>query len=352
MPEGSRPLNASASQPLRYAFPALPSPGEAVEVAPGVRWLRMPLPFKLDHINLWMLEDGDGWTIVDTGIARDEVKAAWEQVFAEHLTGRPLKRVIVTHFHPDHMGLAGWLTQRFGVELWTPLGEWAVGRLFARGPDAASLEQSARFYRAAGFDQGMLDAIATRRSAYQQGVAPVPSNFRRIRDGDVLEIGGQAWRVMIGHGHSPEHASLYGEQAGVLISGDQVLPRITPNISVWPQEPEANPLRLYLDSLPRFRELPAETLVLPSHDQPFTGLHACLETLAHHHDHRLAKTLEICAEPATGVDVLGKLFRRELDSHQLMFAIGESLAHLHFLVGEGQLQRHTRPDGVHVFTRS
>lgn len=343
----TRPIDS----PIRYAFDGLPEPGATREVAPGVHWLRMPLPFKLDHINLWLLEDGDGWTIIDTGIARDEVKAAWESIFAAHFGGRPLKRVIVTHFHPDHIGLAGWLVERFGVELWTPLSEWALGQLFMQGPDEASQSQSQRFYRAAGFDQCQMDAIAERRFAYRKGVAPIPASFRRIRDGEMLQIGGRGWRVIVGHGHSPEHACLYCEDAGVLISGDQVLPRITPNISVWPQEPLANPLRLYLDSLPRFRPLPADTLVLPSHDQPFTGLHACLDTLAHHHDQRLAQTYDICAQPATGVDVLGRLFRRELDSHQLMFAIGEALAHLHFLAGEGQLRRDTRADGVHAFAR-
>ena len=345
-------MNLPDKNPIRYAFSALPQPGATVEAAPGVHWLRMPLPFKLDHINLWLLEDGDGWTIVDTGIARDEVKAAWEQVFASRFAGRPLKRVIVTHFHPDHMGLAGWLTERFGVELWTPLSEWTMGRLFAQGPAEDSLAQSGRFYRRAGFEPGLLESIAGRRFAYRDGVAPIPAMFRRIRHGDLIDIGGRSWRVIVGHGHSPEHASLYCDEARVLISGDQVLPRITPNISVWPQEPEADPLRLYLDSLRRFDELQAGTLVLPSHDQPFTGLHACLDALAHHHDRRLEKALEICREPATGVEVLGRLFRRELDSHQLMFAIGEALAHLHYLAGQGRLRRETRPDGVQVFVRA
>jgi glyoxylase-like metal-dependent hydrolase (beta-lactamase superfamily II) len=336
---------------VRYVLEGWPEPGELWEVAPGVHWLRMPLPFQLNHINLWLLEDGDGWTIVDTGIARDEVKVAWERIFADHFDGRPLKQLVVTHFHPDHMGLAGWLVDRFAVEMWTPLSEWAFGRVLAVEADEASLAEFRRFYKAAGFDEGMLGLVEERKFSYRRRVSPIPPAFRRIRDGDTLEIGGRSWRVIVGMGHSPEHACLYCESAGILISGDQILPRISPNISVWPQEPEANPLRLYLDSIPRFRSLPADTLVLPSHDQPFTGLHGRLDGLAHHHDGRLAETLEICNEPCTGVDVLRRLFTRKLDTHQLFFAVGESLAHLHFLAGEGLVHRTAGADGTHAFHR-
>ncbi len=340
------------AEQIRYVLEGKPEPGETREVAPGVHWLRMPLPFQLDHINLWLLEDGDGWTIVDTGINRDEVKAAWEIIFARHFADRPVNRVIVTHFHPDHVGLAGWLTERFGVELWMPLGEWAFGRMLKLDDGAAGLEDFRRFYRAAGFDDVLLEKVDERKRAYPRRISPIPGAFRRIAEGDVIPIGGRGWRVMVGTGHSPEHGCLYCPEIGVLISGDQVLPRISPNISVWPQEPEANPLRLYLDSLPKFQRLPADTVVLPSHDQPFTGLHPRLEQLAHHHDARLADTAAACARPCTGIDILKHLFKRELDSHQLFFAIGESLAHLHFLMGEGYIGRTRTADGVDLFRQA
>lgn len=336
---------------VRYVEEGWPGPGEAREVAPGVHWLRMPLPFKLDHINLWLLEDGDGWTIVDSGICRDDVKQAWERIFATCCADRPVKRIIVTHFHPDHLGLAGWLVERCGVELWASLGEWAFGRMLSLDDGEQARQSFHGFYRAAGFDQAMMQLVDERAHAYKQRVSPVPAAIRRIRDGDELEVNGRSWRVIVGTGHSPEHACLHCGSLGVLISGDQVLPRISPNISVWPQEPEANPLKLYLDSLSRFRSLPAHTLVLPSHDRPFVGLYPRLDQLAHHHDDRLAKTLDACALPRTAVEVLNGLFHREFDSHQLFFAIGESLAHLHFLRDEAVMARHRRADGADLFQR-
>ncbi len=334
---------------VRYVVEGWPDPGEVREFAPGVHWLRMPLPFKLNHINLWLLEDGDDWTIVDTGIRRDEVKQAWERIFATRCADRPVKRIVVTHFHPDHLGLAGWLVRRCGVELWTPLGEWAFGRMLSLDGGEHARESFHRFYRTAGFDDSMLRLVNERAQAYKSQVTPVPAAIRRIRDGDEIDVNGRSWRVIVGAGHSPEHACLYCETLGVLISGDQVLPRISPNISVWPQEPEANPLKLYLGSLPRFQALPSDTLVLPSHDRPFVGLHRRLDQLAHHHNGRLADTLEACTEPRTGVEVLNALFHRELDSHQLFFAIGESLAHLHALMDEGLVVRRRRADGAALF---
>lgn len=324
---------------ISHSFADAPAPGEAIAVAPGVHWLRFPLPFKLDHVNLWLLEDGDGWCVVDTGIDRPESRAAWEAVAERLFKGLPLTRLIVTHFHPDHLGLAGWLRKRFGAELWMTLGEWALGRMLALDTGGDFMPDFRRFYGAAGFDAEAMAVVEARGNPYAPKVHPIPASYRRLSDGDEVAIGGKGWRVMVGHGHSPEHASLWCEALGLLISGDQILPRISPNISVWPQEPEADPLRLYLDSLPRFRPLPAETLVLPSHDRPFRGLHARLDQLEHHHDARLAETLEACAEPRAAVDILKRLFDRPLDDHQLFFAIGESLAHLHFLVGEGKLER-------------
>jgi glyoxylase-like metal-dependent hydrolase (beta-lactamase superfamily II) len=333
----------------QYVFDGQPAAGETREVAPGVFWLRMPLPFKLDHINLWLLKDGDGWTIVDCGINRDPVKAAWERVFAQRFGGRPLKRVIVTHYHPDHVGLAGWLTQRFGVRLWMPLAEWAFARMISQDQSDASHEAARAFYRAAGFDEAQMAAFESRRDRYAANVSPIPAVYRRYGEGGVIDIDGRGWRVVVGTGHSPEHACLYCTELNVLISGDQILPKISPNVSLWPSEPEGNPLRLFLDSLNKFRDLPADTLILPSHNWPFLGLHARLDALAHHHDERLAATWATCAEPASGVDVLKRLFQRELDAHQLMFAIGESLAHLHFLAAEGRLERTLGPDGIHRF---
>lgn len=336
---------------VHYPFDGVPTHGEIREVAPGVLWVRMPLPFKLDHINLWLLEEDDGWTVVDTGIACEETKAAWERIVATRCAGKPLRRMIVTHFHPDHVGLAGWMAERFDAVLWMPLAEWAIARVLGAGGSAAAEEGYRRFYAGAGFGPDLMSLVASRSGNYATRISPVPFAMRRIEDGEAIVIGDRTWRVMVGGGHSYEHASLYCGELGILIAGDQILPQITPNVSVWPSEPEADPLRHFLDSLETFRRLPEATVVLPGHRRPFVGLRGRLDAVAGHHDERLARTWEACAEPRTGLEVLRVLFDRALDDHQVFFAIGESLAHLHFLVGQGRLERRCRADGVFLFQR-
>lgn len=335
-----------------YAFEGEPPLGETFEVAPGIHWLRMPLPFKLDHINLWLLEDGDGWTIVDTGICTDEVKVAWETLFTGAMAGRPVKRVVVTHFHPDHAGLGGWLTERFDAPLVMPLTEWTFGRMLSLDGQDQSQEAFKKFYRRAGFSKDMMEAVSRRAGGYKNIVSPIPAAFERISDGESIEIGGRKWRMIVGRGHSPEHACLYCDEADVLISGDQVLPKISPNVSVWPQEPEGRPLGLFIDTIARLRDqVGGDPLVLPSHNWPFKGFHARLDDLDAHHVERLDETVEALHEPSTGVDVLYRLFKRELDEHQTFFAIGETLAHLHHLLEDGRARRDRQGD-VDIFTRA
>jgi len=340
-----------------YAFDGEPSIGETWEVAPGVRWLRMPLPFKLDHINLWMLEDGDGWTLVDTGISTDETRDAWDQVFANTLNGKPVKRIIVTHFHPDHVGLAGWLCSRFKAPLWMPYGEWTTGRMLAAETGQTAGPVFHAFYKAAGISGDLLAQVDSRVGRYGGNISPIPPAVRRIAHGDEIDIGAHKWRVIEGNGHSPEHACLFCPDLKVLISGDQILPKISPNVSLWPQEPEADPLTKFLDSLKRFKDLPADTLVLPSHNWPFRGLLERLDDLADHHVERLDEALAACAARddvggATATDVMAHLFKREMDTHQKFFALGESLAHLHRLMTQGRVRRYIDAMGVHRFQAS
>ena len=335
-----------------YVFEGEPAIGETMEVHPGIHWLRMPLPFALDHINLWLLEDGEGWTIVDTGICTDEVKAAWETLFTGVMQNRPVKRVIVTHFHPDHAGLAGWLCERFNAPLVMPLTEWTFGRMLSLDGQPPTVDAFRAFYKRAGFSPEMMETVGRRAGGYKNIVSPIPAAFQRISDGDRFDIGGRKWRMIVGRGHSPEHACLYCDDADVLISGDQVLPKISPNVSVWPQEPEGRPLGMFIDTMAHLRaEVGGDPLVLPSHNWPFRGFHARLDDLDAHHVERLDETLDALHEPSTGVDVLYRLFKRKLDEHQTFFAIGETLAHLHHLIEDGRVARATGEDGVDVFTR-
>ncbi|MBI1845627.1 MAG: MBL fold metallo-hydrolase [Candidatus Rokubacteria bacterium] len=299
----------------------------------------MPLPFQLDHINLWLLADGGGWAIVDTGIGLTDTVALWEQVFVEVLGGQPITRVICTHFHPDHMGNAGWLTERWGVDLWCTQGEWLTAQLVWHQRADSDVEKRLSLYRRHGLDEEAIEAFRQRGNHYPSVVPTLAADYRGIREGDTLAVAGRRWQVLTVHGHAPEHACLWSREDDVLISGDQVLPKITTNVSVWPDQPRSNPLRWYLDSLRRFRPMGADTLVLPSHGLPFRGLHARLDMLEHHHAERLAETLGALTEPRTGVELIPVLFRRRLDTHQLGFAIGEVLAHLHLLEAEGSVER-------------
>ncbi len=339
----------------------LPAPGEAIGVADGLRWVRLPLPFALDHINVWLLRDTvdgrEGWTVVDCGVARDEVRALWERVFSEVLDGLPVLRVIVTHMHPDHVGLAHWLCERWAAPLCMSATDYALARLWsvpegegaaggANGPLAASF-----FYSHGLTDTQAGEQIRQRAGYYPDLVPAVPLSFVRLMQGDAITIGGRSWRVIIGYGHAPEHVSLFCDTLGVLISGDMLLPRISTNVSVFNHEPQADPLPLYLNSLKAYDSLPEDTLILPSHGRPFKGLHERISQQHTHHAERLQEVLDACAQPCSAADIVPVLFRRELDLHQLTFAMGEALAHLHALYFDGKLVRSVDAQGIIRFRR-
>jgi glyoxylase-like metal-dependent hydrolase (beta-lactamase superfamily II) len=340
-------MNALESQ-LSYAFgDTLPATGTVHEITPGLFWLRMGLPFALDHINLWLLRDGEGWTIVDCGIATDATRAAWESIFADGLQGLPVTRIIATHCHPDHVGLADWLCQRWNAPLWMSTGEFGFARMMSASlPGVDGTAMLPHFQRHGLADAATLEKLQGRKSYYPTLVPSVPSAYHRLQDGQVLRIGDHGWRVITGFGHSPEHASLYCDDLKVLISGDMVLPRISTNVSVFAVEPEANPVQLYLDSLGKYGDLPEDTLVLPSHGKPFRGLHIRIEQLRDHHRERLAEVVSACTTPQSAADIVPVMFRRQLDAHQLTFAMGEALAHLHKLWFDGILERRIGTDAI------
>jgi glyoxylase-like metal-dependent hydrolase (beta-lactamase superfamily II) len=343
-------LPAMEPTPLTYPHPTAPEPGVPVEVAPGLLWLRFPLPMALNHVNLWLIQDSDGWTLVDAGIGNAVSREIWDGLIAGPLADKPITRVLVTHMHPDHMGLAGWLCERFAAPLVMTLAEYATARATWSDDRPEVSAAHAAFYRAAGLPQEAVEMVEARGNVYRRGVSPIPVAAHRIRDGGTFPIGGDPWRVMVGEGHSAEMACLYSARRGILISADQVLPKISPNVSVWPSEPEADPLADFLRSLSGLRQLPAETLVLPSHGIPFFGLHQRIDWLAAHHAERLALTRELCRKPSTVAELMAAMFHRALDRQQMMFAVGEATAHLNRLVAAGEIARETGADGVWRFT--
>jgi len=334
-----------------YPFADPPAPGTTMEVAPGVHWLRMALPFALDHINLWALEDGGDWLLIDTGLGNEQTRALWDRIFAENLGARPVKRVLVTHYHPDHAGNAAWLCKRSGAELWMTRGEFLTVHAARNSSAGYTTEAQRELFRSNGLDEARANALLARGGLYKSMVPDFPDSHRRLYEGDHIAIGGREWKLMVGYGHAPEHASLYCGELKVLISGDMLLPRISTNVAVRPIDPRSNPLRLFLESIRRYRDLPAEVLVLPSHGLPFRGAHARVAQLEAHHAERLEELRKACAQsPRAAADVLEVLFKRKLDTSQIFFALGEAIAHLHHLHYDGKLARRVGADSVARFS--
>jgi glyoxylase-like metal-dependent hydrolase (beta-lactamase superfamily II) len=329
---------------LVFPFPAPPSPGEAAEVAPGVLWLRFPLPFLLDHVNVYLIEDSDGWAALDTGIGMDVVKLAWDQVFAGKLRGSKLTRVICTHFHPDHMGLVGWLTGRFACPLSTTRTEFLTTKVLETSAFAANPD----FYTEHGMPREFGKEVAENGHGYLRLVTGLPLAYDRLIAGQTFKIGGRLFEIFTGGGHSPEQAMLFCAPENLFFAADQVLPRITPNIGVQAMEPQANPLLEYLTSLGEIRrEIPPDALVLPGHHMPFSGLHTRIGELMAHHEKRCALIADACAEtPRTAAELVPVLFHRQMDPHQTGFAFGETLAHINFMRGRGELEQARGEDGI------
>lgn len=327
-----------------------PAAGEFQEIAPGVHWLHMPLPYALDRINLWLLADGDGWTIVDCGLDLPESREIWERAFNGIMQGKPVNRVIVTHLHPDHVGLAGWLCKRFDCPLWMTRDEFLMCRNLVQDTGLPAPEIAVRFYQAAGYDDQQLASYRKRFGLFGANISPLPGSFHRLKDGDVLEINDHYWEIVVGAGHSPEHACLYCPALKLLISGDQVIPRISPNVSVFPTEPDGDPLDEWLRSCEKIRnQIPGNVLVLPAHQEPFYGLHNRLARLIKSHEKSLDRLLNFLDEPRTAIECFSPLFRRTLKGIHVQLAIGETLANLNCLIQRRLVERHTGEDGVHRY---
>lgn len=344
-------VRAKPADVLRYPFEPPKPDGSHVEIAPGLLWLRMPMPMALDHINVYLLRDGEGWAVVDTGLGIPSTYELWEKIFSEKLAGQPLTRVICTHCHYDHAGAAHWLQERFDVPLLMTYGEFMMLRSLM-GPPPDPLPQSHRdFYARAGVSDEELDHMlgAMRKDPF---MPKHPSHYQRIRPDELLQIGDRQWRVVLGEGHSPEHACLYNEEEGILLAGDQVLPRITSNVMISPIEPEGNPLKAWIESLHRLRELPADTLVLPSHQGVFFGLHERLDQVQQHHEQQfeLLKSHLRQAGRATAAQMVPVLFSKLRSPVDRLMALGETMAHLNLLHQAGVLLRQSGAGKIAFFS--
>lgn len=340
---------------LVFPFADKPADGQGIRVAESIEWFRLSLPFALDHVNCWLLGEAGDQVLIDTGVANEKTRTCWNKNLpqaASANTAPPVEKLLLTHFHPDHIGLAGWFHEAGSTVLGTRV-ETEFSQLLWHTEDQDYAEFYAKWYRANGLPEATIDVVRKNANTYKKMVhqPPPQDEWTLLEEGERVVLGGHEYEVMIGRGHAPHMIMLYRATDHVLIAADQVLPSITPNVSVMPRGDDANPLKSFLDTLLRLRELPEDTLVLPSHGDPFRGLWAKLDALAVHHDQRLAEVLDACDTPKSAFDLFGVLFRRQLDAQQTSFALGESLAHLHFLESQGLLQRRVEA-GVVCFIRA
>jgi glyoxylase-like metal-dependent hydrolase (beta-lactamase superfamily II) len=330
--------------PIAFPHPEPPAEGHVTEVAPGILWARFALPFRLNHVNVYFVEDHDGWMAIDTGIGLEDAKAAWEALLAGPLRGRRLTGIVGTHHHPDHIGLVGWLTARFGCDLHMPRTEFLTSLAIQHHAFAINRH----FYEQHGLPPDATDRVTTGGHGYLRLVTGLPTQFQRLAMGGRLRIGGRVFEVLTGGGHAPEQAMLYCEADKIFFSADQVLTKISPNISVWPMEPDSDPLGAYLTSLAHVREvISADALVLPGHHVPFTGLHVRAGELAAHHAERCGRIADACRkEPRTATDLVPVVFSRALDPHQMGFAFGEVVAHVNCMRNRGELVQFRDESGI------
>jgi glyoxylase-like metal-dependent hydrolase (beta-lactamase superfamily II) len=332
---------------LSFPFAEPPAAGKTVEVAPGVLWVRIPLPFRLDHVNVYLIDDGDGWAVFDTGIGDDRTRETWQALLSGPLAGRRITRLIVSHYHPDHIGSAGWLCRKLDIPLLTSQTSYLGCLTISLQPGALDAKPYRDFYERHGMKPEAVDRVTSQGHHYLKMVTPLPPTFLRLVQGDALKIGGRDFTVMSGDGHAPEQLMLYCREGDFFLAADQVIAKISPNISVWAVEPDGDPLGLYLRSLRAIRkDVPPGTLVLPGHQLPFHGLHERCAELAGHHAARCRLIEEACRErPLTVAEIVPILFSRTLDPHQMSFAFSEAHAHVNYMIRLGTLTQFVGEDG-------
>ncbi|WP_298905754.1 MBL fold metallo-hydrolase [uncultured Aliiroseovarius sp.] len=339
---------------LDFPFPDAPGEGEAIEVAKGVLWARLPLPMALDHVNVFAFEDPEGWTIVDTGFDTGKTRRIWEKLLAGPLGGKPVVRVIVTHHHPDHVGLAGWFQRDHGAELVTTRTAWLFARMLLLDEQMEPVDETLAYWRAAGMDREVYEKRLTERPFnYADIVADMPLGFKRIKEGSRIHFGGRDWDVRIGNGHAPEHATLWSTDGELVIGGDQLLATISPNLGVYATEPDADPVGDWLEANERLKQYATPNqLVLPGHKLPFTGLPTRMRQLIDNHHSALRRLEEFLSEPHTAGECFPPLFKRDIKGGEYGLALVEAVGHLNHLLHEGRATRTKREDGAWLWKAS
>ena len=335
---------------LEFPYPGTPSAGSVEEIAPGLLWARLPLPFRLNHVNVWLLEEDDGWTVIDTGCSTPEILAAWEKLLAGPMGGKPVRRVVATHGHVDHIGLSGWMVERYDADFVGTFAEWIWARLSHTRDVPGSSATHKKYLVRHGFDASVADRLVGSRNRFIDLSSTLPGFITEIRDGGEVRLGNRDWQVIVTRGHAFEHASFFDRASGILIAGDHLLPKITPVIAVYEMMPQDDPLGDYLQSFPRFADVPADVLVLPSHGIPYRGIHERIAELRGHHRKRLDATAEFLREPHTALELSRAMFPHVEGPDNIGFALGETLAHINHLVNGGSVLQRPDGEGRLVFT--
>ena len=345
------PVDGNTAPVLRYPWKTPPEPGQAIEVAPGVLWIRMPLPMKLDHVNLYALDDGDGWTVIDTGFGSRTTRRLWAEVLSGPMAGRPVNRVIMTHHHPDHMGNVGWFQAEHGAELLSTRTSWLFARMLYLDDQDRPPAETLDFWRSAGMTQDILNKRAAEKPFNYADIAyHMPLGFTRLQQDDVIEMGGRTWDVHVGNGHAPEHATFWSRDDNLVISGDQILPSISPNIGVYVTEPEADPLAGWLEACERFLPMSRDDhLVLGGHKLPFTGLPVRMRQLIDNHHGALERLLKHLKDPHAAAECFAALFKRNIGEAEYGLALVEAVAHVNHLYKQGLVTRARRADGAWAY---
>ncbi len=342
------------SAPLTFPWDMPPEEGEATEIGEGALWMRLPLPMALDHVNVYAFWDEDGWTIVDTGFDTRRSRKIWEKLLAGPLGGQPVARVIVTHHHPDHVGLAGWFQRDHGATLITTRTAWLFARMLLLDEQMIPVDETLAYWRSAGMHAEIFeDRKRQRPFNYVDIVADMPLGFRRVKEGDVIRFGGRDWDVRIGNGHAPEHATFWSRDCRLVLGGDQLLATISPNLGVYATEPEADPVGDWLESCERLAPFAEDShLVLPGHKLPYRGLPTRMRQLIDNHHSALARVLDFLETPHTAVDCFPALYRRKIGAGEYGLALVEAMGHLNHLFQTGALTRTRRADGAWLWQRS